>query len=308
MRRLGYTVHPVFFSAPYITPERAERSARDNGIDLIVRDISAAHLAMLKDPRHGYGKNINPCIDCHGLMFAEAAKLMPEFGADFLISGEVLGQRPMSQRRNALQAVDKLSGHADLIVRPLSQILLPDTKPIREGWVDKEALLAIHGRGRSQQMALAAELGLSYPAPGGGCLLTDRNFSLRLKELMARGQDNEAQIRLLRWGRHFRLSDEVKLIVGRTETDNNGLEQEGFPGTYLLIRDVEGPLGLLTTLFPTPEQVALAASIVLAYSAKALSPGFVKYGVDRNLSREICVEKCPEQVFRPLLISLDKDI
>jgi len=307
MQRLGHRVHPVCFSAPYITADRATQSARENGFELTVVDISAAHLKMLEDPVHGFGKNHNPCIDCHGLMFWEAAKLLPKFGADFLISGEVLGQRPMSQRRNALQAVDKLSGHADLIVRPLSQKLLPDTKPIRAGWVDKSRLLDLSGRGRSRQIALARELGLSYPAPGGGCLLTDRNFSLRLRELIFMKEDSEAQIRLLRWGRHFRLAPGVKLIVGRDKADNEGLVAEDFPGLWFRLRDLEGPLGLLTEPDPPADVIALAASILLYYSNKAPSPAWVKYAVDRNHWREIWVEKCPEDSFRPLLISLDKE-
>lgn len=308
MQRLGHKVNPVCFSAPYIFPDRAVQSARENGLDLQVVDISTAHLRMLRDPLHGFGKNHNPCIDCHGLMFAEAARLMPEFGADFLISGEVLGQRPMSQRRNALQAVDKLSGHAELIVRPLSQKLLPPTKPIREGWVDKDQLLDISGRGRSRQIALARELGLSYPSPGGGCLLTDRNFSLRLRELISLGQDNEANIRLLRWGRHFRLACGIKLIVGRDQADNAGLEAEDFPGLWFRLRDMEGPVGLLAEPAPTDDQIAFAASIVLFYSNRSGSPAWVKYGVDRIHWREIWVEKCPESTFRPMLISLDKDV
>ncbi|MGC9362815.1 MAG: tRNA (5-methylaminomethyl-2-thiouridylate)-methyltransferase, partial [Candidatus Syntrophosphaera sp.] len=151
MRELGYEVHPVFFSAPYIFAERAVRSAAENGLKLTVVDISQKHLEMLSDPVYGYGRNVNPCIDCHALMFREAGGLLDQFKADFLISGEVLGQRPMSQRRNALQAVDKHSGCGDLIVRPLSQKLLSDTKPIRDEWVDKDLLLAIHGRGRKRQ-------------------------------------------------------------------------------------------------------------------------------------------------------------
>ncbi|MBW6514017.1 MAG: tRNA (5-methylaminomethyl-2-thiouridylate)-methyltransferase [Candidatus Syntrophosphaera sp.] len=308
IQELGYTVIPVFFSAPYITPEKAVKTASENNLKLIIKDITPEHLKMMENPVHGFGKNFNPCIDCHAMMFHQAGLLLEELEASFLISGEVLGQRPMSQRRNALQAVNKLSGIGDLIIRPLSQKLLPDTKPIREGWVDKNQMLAIHGRGRTQQMELAQKFGLSYPPPGGGCLLTDRNFTLRLRELVKHGQDSAANIRLLRWGRHFRLDERIKLIVGRTEADNQGLETENFPGMYFMIRDAEGPLGLLTDPDPSAKLIALAASIVLAYSSKAPSPGFVKYGVDKNFSREICVEKCAEPLLRPYLISLDKEL
>ncbi len=308
MKELGYEIHPVFFKAAYIFPERAIKSAAENGLKLTVVDISQKHLEMLSDPVYGYGKNVNPCIDCHALMFREAGYLLREFGADFLISGEVIGQRPMSQRRNALQAVDKHSGVGDLIVRPLSQKLLPDTLPIREGWVEKDLLLAIHGRGRKRQIDLAEKFGVTYPPPGGGCLLTDKNFSLRLRELIRHGQAREDNIRLLRWGRHFRLQDGTKLIVGRTQSDNQGLEDEGFPGLYFKIRDHEGPLGLLTSSDPAPAVIRQAASIFLAYSSKAGSPAWVKYGVDRNFDHEINVEKCPESELRRNLITLDKEI
>jgi len=307
MRRLGYQVSPVCFFTSYIPPDRAINSAQANGLPLITREITDIHWAMLQDPLHGYGKNFNPCIDCHGLMFRLACQMLPELGADFLISGEVLGQRPMSQRRNALQAVDKLSGCADLIVRPLSQKLLPDTKPLREGWVDQDNMLAIQGRGRTQQLELAKQFGITFPSPGGGCLLTDRNFSLRLQDLISHAQADPGNIALLRWGRHFRLSDSVKLVIGRTREDNLGLEEAGYPGLYLKLRDLEGPLGLLTVPDPSPALLELAASIVLQYSSKAPSPGWVKYGVDRNYTSEICVAKCPEEVFRPYLISLDKE-
>lgn len=139
-------------------------------------------------------------------------------------------------------------------------------------------------------------------------MLTDRNFTLRLRELVKHGQASEQNIRLLRWGRHFRLNGKIKLIVGRTEADNQGLEDDNFPGLYFKIRDVEGPLGLLTDPHPPLKIISLAASIVLAYSVKAPSPGFVKYGVDKNFTREICVKKCAESVLRPYLISLDKEL
>ena len=220
-------------------------------------------------------------------------------------SGEVLGQRPMSQNRGSLVKVQDLSGFVDLIVRPLSQKLLPDTLPIRAGWVDKAALLGLNGRTRNAQFDLAAEFGVTYPAPASGCLLTDRNYTLRLRELVDHGQADPANISLLRWGRHFRLSEEVKLVVGRDEADNTGLESAAFPGLQLELRDLDGPLGLLTTSSPPPEILELAASILLHYSRKAPSPGYVKYGIDNNWDREILVEKCPEATLRGLIIALD---
>lgn len=308
LQEQGIEVHPVFFSTPYIYPDRALEFAAKNGLQLDVIEISEEHLQMMKAPRYGFGKNFNPCIDCHGLMFAQAAALLPHYGADFLVSGEVLGQRPMSQRRDALQSVGKLSGHADLIVRPLSQKLLKDTLPIREGWVDKELLLDISGRGRQRQMELAKKYKLQYPGPGGGCLLTDPSFSHRLRELIAHSQESPAQIALLRWGRHFRLSPTLKLIVGRHKADNERLYEQNFPGIWLRLRDFEGPLGLLTDLQASSEQIALAASILLSYANKAPSPAWVKYSVDNKSWRDIEVEKCPETLLRELMITVEKDL
>ena len=307
MQNLGYTVYPVAFRTPYISAAKAEEYGRENGLQVIVRDITAPHLEMMRSPVHGFGKNFNPCIDCHALMFREAARLLPELGADFLISGEVLGQRPMSQRQGALQAVNKLSGVGDLIIRPLSQKLLPDTLPIRAGWVEADALLDIQGRGRTRQLELANSLGLRYPSPGGGCRLTDRNFSLRLGELLEYGEASAENISLLRWGRHFRFGPGLKLVVGRTQEDNAGLEEELFPGTYFKLRDHEGPLGLLTSLAPPQDILRLAASIVLYYSGKAASPDWVKYGVDKSYASQIKVEKCDREVLRGHLIALCKE-
>jgi tRNA-uridine 2-sulfurtransferase len=307
MQNQDIEVIPVTFETPYMPAARAIRTAKDNGLDLKVVNITEKHLEMLMAPVYGYGRNFNPCIDCHALMLRKAGELLSEIGADYLITGEVLGQRPMSQTRNSLQAVASHSGMADLILRPLSQKLLPDTKPILEGWVDKATMLDINGRGRYRQIELADKFDLTYPTPGGGCLLTDRNFSLRLNDLREHGQTDAANISLLRWGRHFRLDNDVKCIVGRTQEDNLGLSEENYPGVYFKIRDYEGPLGLLTSLDPSEDAVRLAASIVLAYSSKAASPDYVIYGIGKEQWSEILVEKCPESLYRTMMISLDKE-
>jgi len=135
MHKLGYEVIPIFFETPFFNSKNAKKVAESIGFELMVHDLTELHLEMLKNPRYGFGKNMNPCIDCHGLMFKEAGRLMKEYNVDFLISGEVMGQRPMSQRKDAMNAVGKLSEVKDLLVRPLSQKLLTDTLPIREEWV-----------------------------------------------------------------------------------------------------------------------------------------------------------------------------
>ncbi|HQB98046.1 MAG TPA: tRNA (5-methylaminomethyl-2-thiouridylate)-methyltransferase, partial [Candidatus Cloacimonadota bacterium] len=217
-------------------PARALQSAQNNGIDLIIRDISERHLEMMQGPTVTFGKHMNPCVDCHALMFKVAGEMLNELDAQYLISGEVVGQRPMSQRRDAMNRVGNLSGFKDLLVRPLSQLLLPDTLPIREGWVDRADMLQISGRGRYRQLEMAEELGItSFPSPAGGCLLTDRNYSMRLKDLMQYGQMDPMSLELLKYG-HFRLNEEIKLIIGRDEAENTKLEELKLDN-YLIAKD-----------------------------------------------------------------------
>ncbi len=280
MQSRGYTVFPVFFSAPYLPPGRAIQSARNNRFEVHIRDVSEEHLKLLDNPVYGFGKHLNPCIDCHGFMFRQASLLLEEFGADFIISGEVLGQRPMSQRRDALDSVAKLSGNRDLIVRPLCQQHLPDTLPLRNGWVDKVDMLDFHGRGREAQMKLAKELGVTdFPPPAGGCLLTDRNYCLRLKDLMERNEVGIENLLLLNNGRHFRFPSGCKLIIGRDEPDNDALETNFMNGFRLLAKDIMGPLGLLVGESVDEQTLQLAVDIFLYYHPKAEQSVFIE--VDR---------------------------
>lgn len=306
MQQLGYTVYSVFFSTPYLMPDKALKSAQANDIELIVRDITNEHLEIVQNPKYGYGKNHNPCIDCRALMFRLAGQMLDELGASFIISGEVLGQRPMSQRLQALMQGSKGSEMKDLIVRPLSQKLLPDSKPILEGWVNKEDMLDLQGRGRTQQMELAKRLGVKdYPSPGGGCLLTDISFTLRLRDLINYRQDNPLQIELLKWGRHFRLSPTLKLIVGRHKDDNFGLDQAAKDLPRIQIKDVPGPLGVLTSTDAPEEELSLAASILLSYSNKAPDPGVVIYSIDSIESSQIMAHKCSKDSLAQYKISID---
>ncbi len=282
MQSRGYTVIPVFFTAPYLPPQRAILSAKQNDLDLQIKDVSAEHVTLLYNPVYGFGKHMNPCIDCHGFMFRQASLLMDELGADYIISGEVLGQRPMSQRRDALDSVAKLSGIRDLIVRPLCQQHLPDTLPLREAWVDKDDMLDFHGRGREAQMKLAKELGVKdFPPPAGGCLLTDRNYCLRLKDLMERQEMDYSNLMLLNNGRHFRFPDGAKLIIGRDEPDNDALESSFKNGYRLLAKDIMGPLGLLIADEVDEQTKQEAVNIFLYYHPKAENTWLIE--VDRYI-------------------------
>ncbi len=197
------------------------RAAGHLGVEFKSIDLGNDYLEMVRNPKYGYGKNVNPCIDCRIFEFKAVKKIMNEIGAAFVITGEVLGQRPMSQHRRALYLIEKAAGLEGFILRPLSAKLFSPTIPEKKGWVNRDNLLDISGRTRKPQIDLAKQYGIiDYPAPAGGCLLTDKYFSTRLRDLFKFGKINSKNIELLKVGRHFRISDQFKLIVGRDEQEN----------------------------------------------------------------------------------------
>jgi hypothetical protein len=205
-------------------PTAAVKASETLGVPLKVFDVTDEYLEILKKPEHGYGANINPCIDCKIFMLKKAKEYMSSVGASFLVTGEVLGQRPMSQRRDALNIIEKNAGVRGILLRPLSGKLLPPTIPEQEGIIDREKLLDITGRGRKPQFALAAKFGIKeYLNPSGGCLLTDPGFTKRVRDLMAHEGLTVEGLRLLKIGRHFRLGEATKLIIGRDNKENDGL-------------------------------------------------------------------------------------
>lgn len=264
----GIDVRGITFETPFFSAEKAKATAARISLPLTVVDITEEHLRMLHAPRYGYGRNMNPCIDCHTLMIRLAGQRMEDAGADFILTGEVLGQRPMSQGRQALAIVAKNAGYPDLLVRPLSARLLPPTALEREGRIDRSRLLDIQGRGRKRQMALAGRYGITaYPAPAGGCLLTDPGFAGRLRDLFNHHPGHEIRdIELLKVGRHFRLNETTKAVVGRNAADNDIIEHVGTTGdTLLRIADFPGP----TVLIPGGGDARtrlLAARICVRYS------------------------------------------
>ena len=248
--------------------EQLRRRAELAGADFRLVDVREAYIKeILFDPVYGYGKNFNPCIDCHGYMFKIARAMMPELEASFLVTGEVVGQRPMSQRPDALKQVRKLAGDNEdrLILRPLSAKLLEPTRPELEGWVDREKLLDINGRGRERQLAMAAEYGWEdFESPGGGCLLTEPSYAAKMRDFIAHEEFGVEDIDLLKYGRHFRLPDGAKLVVGRHKEDNDALAKLVNPD-YIPIRlPVVGPYSLLHR-DATPADRELAARIALTY-------------------------------------------
>ena len=264
----GIDVLGVSFRTPFFGADKAISAAEVLGIDLEVMDITGEHLEMVKDPPHGYGRNMNPCIDCHAMMFNRAGRLMERTGGDFIFSGEVLGERPMSQNRQALSIVARVSGYGDYIVRPLSARLLPVTLPEEKGLVKRELLLDLSGRSRKPQIELAAKYGFSdYPNPAGGCLLTDPGFSARLRELMEKNPSFDARdVGFLKVGRQFRLPCGAKLVVGRKQAENERLLELARGGDIVIkAAGYAGPVCVI----PGDEvggDIEKAASICLRYS------------------------------------------
>jgi len=236
------------------------------GVPVRLVNAAQADLEMIQHPQHGFGKRMNPCIDCRIWTLREARRLMEEEGADFVFTGEVLGQRPMSQHRGALALVAREAGLEDFLVRPLSAKCLPPTRPEREGKVNRDALMDFAGRSRKPQMALAAEFGLAdYPTPAGGCLLTDPGFAWRLRELMDHGTPTIAGVELLKVGRHFRLADGSRVVVGRRHEDNLRLEKLFQPGDVRFEADrMPGPTTLLRG-DASDKNLEIAAGLTLRY-------------------------------------------
>ena len=274
LKEQGVDVIWLSFTTPFFSSESAQKAAEKLNIPILVRDITDRYLQMLKAPPAGYGKNMNPCMDCHALMFELAGPEMEKQGASFLFSGEVAGQRPKSQNKNSLRYVEKNSGYDGYILRPLSAKLLPETLVEKYGWVDRKKLCRISGRSRTEQRALAEKFGVTeYPSPAGGCLLTDTNFSKRLRDLMfVQKQFEKRELHLLKHGRHFRLDHRHKAIVGKTEADNNAIQEYYDKTSDLLIRhgSMPGPLVLVPGQAPAD---ALEAAVRLCASyTKKISP------------------------------------
>jgi len=243
----GIEVKGVNFKTPFFGLEKGVLTAKYLDIDLKIIDITEELLKILRNPKHGLGKNMNPCIDCHTLMFKKAGEYMSSIGASFILSGEVLGERPMSQNRNSLNIIERESGFEGRILRPLSALLLAETDPEKEGLVDRNKLLDISGRSRKRQIELADKMGIrDYPSPAGGCKLTEPAFSKRLRDLFTQKIFYLEEIELLKLGRHFRLSKDIKLVVGRNKEENEQLQNFFQDGDFLFkAKNLKGPVSLL---------------------------------------------------------------
>jgi tRNA-specific 2-thiouridylase len=238
------------------------------GCELKIIDIQNEYLQdVLFDPKHGYGKNFNPCIDCHAKMFAVAKRIMEVEGASFLISGEVMGQRPMSQNKEALQTVLNESNCDGLLLRPMSAKMLAPTIAEIQGWVDREKLEGITGRSRDRQLEMVKEIGLEdFESPGGGCLLTDENFAKKMNDFIKYDKFEVKDIPVMKFGRHLRLSDGAKLVVGRNKEENGHLQEiDNEKFSHARTIGLPGPHALLS-INASDEDKALATKIILTFT------------------------------------------
>ena len=272
----GIAVEALNFISPFCTctgknsgcKSEAVRVAGEFNIPIKVMNKGVEYLEIVRAPKHGYGKGMNPCIDCRIFLLRKAKEYMVESDADFVITGEVLGQRPMSQRRDTLNLIERESGLAGLLLRPLSARHFNPTIPELEGWVDRSRLLAIQGRSRKDQIQLASDLDVkNYPCPAGGCLLTEVSFVSKVKDIFDHSDSLSLRdFSLLKVGRHFRPGPRTKLIVGRDEAENNHLERAVKNGEATLRwLDGSSPVGIVTGEMDE-SLLRTAAGVLLRYT------------------------------------------
>jgi tRNA-specific 2-thiouridylase len=283
----GFDVRGLYFTSAFSKSYGREhdtyaaRVSHAIGIDLRVIDMGQDYIDLVRNPVHGYGKNINPCIDCKIFMLRKAGDVMKEIDASFVVTGEVLGQRPMSQRRDTLGVIERDANMKGVILRPLSAALLPPTRAELDGLVKRDKLLAISGRSRAVQLQLAERYGITgYSTPAGGCLLTDKNFSEKLRDLF---EDKQAvtpdDIRLLTVGRHYRLDAGIKIVIGRDNRENNVLMSLAPRGYHLFVpHDFPGPVALLNGE-PTQDIKQTIGRLIITYSKQVPGQTYrIQYG------------------------------
>jgi len=310
MQKQGFEVSAVAIKTPFCDFDcgrgcgfEIRERADDLGVDLKTVYLGDEYIEMLKHPKYGFGSGMNPCIDCRAMMFEAGKKHMEEIGAEFIISGEVIGQRPMSQFAPAWKKIEKLSGVEGKIVRRMSAALLPATDPEKNGLIKRKDLGMIRGRSRKEQLQMAKEFGIEDPPnAGGGCLLTDPAFSLRAKDLFKHIETPTTNdIDLLKIGRHFRLDKNSKLIVGRNKDENDMINALALPNDILLeAKEYVGPSVMLRG-DSIDKHVEFSASVTLRYSdAPKNETGVVT--VHKNEDIEISVKSAEETAYIKLRI------
>lgn len=299
LKERGVEVTGIVFVHPFSSSEHAVEWAGKIGIRLVRRDVDDKFFQMIREPKHGYGSNMNPCIDCRIYMLREARFYAERNGFDFIATGEVVGERPMSQVKGTIIRIEKEARMRNKIVRPLSGKLFPPTEAEENGLVEREWLLDISGRGRDRQAGLAKRFGLEdYPQPGGGCLLTDYHYSRRLAEMLDFSKRLEwSDAELLKLGRHFRV-EEDKVIVGRNEEDNKRLERTARKKslTWMEATGVGSPVTVVIPIDrrPTRQVLQKAASLTVLYS-DAKRGEFLEVSVHQGKKKEILVSDAMEK-------------
>ena len=271
IQNMGIDVEAVYietgFDSNLNKKEYLQNTADEIGVKFTYIDERVHFIdEILFKPKYGYGKNMNPCIDCHANMINVAYDYMKKVGASFIVSGEVLGQRPMSQKIDGLKKIEKLVKEPEIVVRPLSAKLLPPTLPEINGWIDREKMYDISGRERKIQMELAKKFGLkNYESPAGGCLLTDRNFSMKLKNFIKENKLDVEDIDILKVGRHLKIDDKL-VIISRNKDENPILKSyngDKFDKMYPI--GIPGPVGLIQK-DSNLETKIIASQILLTYT------------------------------------------
>ena len=299
IRRQGIEVVAFNVKTPFCIPKKdgaseAAEAAKQLKIPLKVVSVEKDYLQIVRKPKHGYGKNMNPCIDCKIFMLKKAKKYAEEVGADFIFTGEVLGERPKSQHCPALRLIEKEAGLKGKLLRPLSARLMDETAAEKKNLVDRTKLLNIQGRSRKPQLQLAREFGIrNYPSPAGGCLLTCEEYSKKLRDLFAsKKRVSATDVALLRVGRHFRLGKN-KIIVGRNEAENKVLFTQKLPGEYYFeLSDVVGPITILQG--PKTKNAIETAAKLTAYYSDAETKK-VKVGFGRETLNKMLIVSVPNR-------------
>lgn len=297
LRSQGIHVEAVVFSSPFFKIEAAKKAAEKMNVKLHIVPFIKDIVRLVEAPRHGYGGAMNPCIDCHARMIQRAGELMKEMDFDFISTGEVLNQRPMSQTRRSLETVARDAGLNGLLLRPLCARHLEPTVPELDGRVDRSRLLDFNGRSRKPQMELAKTYGLvEYPSPAGGCLLTEKGFCRKLADLKSHeGLGDDRQIWLLLYGRHFRLPGGAKCIVGRDSRDNTSIKKlYKEADTLVHTVNVPGPTALIAGA-AGEEDTLVTASICAAYGDRGMRKEVIVRIQGPSGTKEISVPPCPRE-------------
>ena len=306
MQEQGFDVSAVAIKTPFCDFDcgrgcgfEIRERADDLNVNLKTVYLGDEYIEMLKHPKHGIGAGFNPCIDCRSMMFDAAKKHMEDIGAEFIISGEVLGQRPMSQHAPALRTIEKESDLVGKIVRPLSAALLPETDPEKNGLIKRENLGMIRGRTRRNQLDMAKKYGIENPPnAGGGCLLTEPQFGIKAKDLFSHTENPTINdIDLLKIGRHFRLDEQTKFIVGRNKDENEMIKAIALPGDILLeAKDFVGPVSILRGS-NAKEHLKFASSVTLRYSDAPNNEQAIVSIKDNDLVEEIASQSAEEESY-----------